>query len=247
MFVMTSLLICSLIGGATVQFDVPVYECFKIDQPPKIDGLLTDPVWATVPTTTPFVISCSGEPAQYETLARLCWDDRNLYIAFYCEDPAIWGTLTKRDSAIFNEEVVEVFLQPDVEGAIYYEFEVSPRNVQFDAVICAATETGRYRGNSKWNCKGMKSAVFVEGTAAEKSDTDKFWQVEISIPFKGLERQAPQIDEVWRANLYRIESNDDAAEYQAWSPTLTGKPNFHVPSRFGILVFKDALQTDAPQ
>ncbi|HNT35743.1 MAG TPA: carbohydrate-binding family 9-like protein [bacterium] len=239
MIALVSLMACSLLTGATVEQNIPWYECLKTTSPPTIDGQLTDAAWADVPEIPHFYESCSGKVAKYLTTARLCWDNNNLYIAFRSEDPCIWGTLTKRDSAIFNEEVVEVFLQPDPKDSIYYEFEVSPRNVKFDSLIRSVTPENRYSGNSKWTCKGLKTAVFVEGTAAEKSESDRFWQVEIAIPFKGLKRTPPKTEEVWRANLYRIERNDNLTEFQAWSPTLTPRPNFHVPARFGRLIFKD--------
>ena len=35
--------------------------------------------------------------------------------------------------------------------------------------------------------------------------------------------------------LYRMEGAAPR-KYLAWSPTLTRKPNFHVPDRFGVLV-----------
>ena len=44
------------------------------------------------------------------------------------------------------------------------------------------------------------------------------------------------LPEIWRANFYRIERpRDGAAEFSAWSPTLTAPADFHQPARFGFL------------
>jgi hypothetical protein len=62
--------------------------------------------------------------------------------------------------------------------------------------------------------------------------------VEAALPFSqiGREGRAPLDGERWRANFYRID-RAGAGEFSCWSPTLV--PNFHVPARFGNLVFSD--------
>jgi len=229
------LLACFALTAAASE-ELPTCHCPKITQAPKIDGHLSDAVWASVPETTPFKVATTGEPSKFKTVAKVCWDDENIYTSFYAEDHAIWGTLTERDSEIFFEEVVEIFLQPDPESFDYFEFEVSPRNTCFDAFLECATEGSKAKGKHDWNCEGFQSAVFVEGTAEEKSEKDKYWQVEMAIPFKSLERSTPVAGETWRANLYRIELCE-IEEFQAWSPTRTRSPNFHIKSKFGNLVF----------
>ena len=217
--------------------DVPIYECYRVSEPPTIDGNLDDKSWKAITPITPFLLATTATEATSETKASLCWDDTNLYVSFYCADNAIWGTLSKNDTPIFNEEVVEVFLKPDLSKETYLEFEVSPRNVLFDAAIRVATDDAFFIEGRKWNCEGFRTAVVVEGDPVVKSENDKWWQVEMAIPFKSLGRQTPKQGEIWRANLYRIE-HGDYDEFQAWSPTLTNPPSYHVPKRFGKLLFK---------
>jgi len=219
---------------------LPTYKCYRTDEPIVIDGKFDEPVWKKVPETSPFVFSCTGEKALSKTQARLCWDNARLYVAFSVEDTGIWGTLIDDDASLYDEEVVEVFLQPDPSKQAYLEFEVSPLGSIFDSAIGPVSDSPDFIRGRRWNAIGYKAAVTMEGTPEEVSETDRWWQAEIVIPFKDLYRETPKDGELWRMNLYRV-NRKPTVEFQAWSPTLTERPNFHRSSLFGNLVFKDAV------
>ncbi len=227
-------------GFARAEPVPPVYSCPRAAVAPVVDGKLDDEVWKSVPEVT-LVLSATGEPASKSTKARMCWDDCYLYIAFECVDADIWGTMTNRDDLIYREEVVEAFLDPDCDLVRYYEFNVSPRNVIFDAYIVNPDGVNTGDGTEfGWNCEGVRSGVIVDGTLDDRTDTDRGWTCELAIPFAGLGRQTPRPGERWRANLYRIDLKPKPAEFQAWSPTLYHPPRFHVPRRFGTIFFTEA-------
>lgn len=64
----------------------------------------------------------SGAPALYGTHAAALWDDTCLYIGFWVEEPFVRASLTERDSLIFQENDIEVFIDG---GDCYYEFEMN--------------------------------------------------------------------------------------------------------------------------
>jgi hypothetical protein len=71
----------------------------------------------------------TGEPALLQTQAAVLWDDQNLYIGFWVEEPFPNAKLTERDSLIFAENDVEVF----IDGVdAYYEFEVNALNTVYE-------------------------------------------------------------------------------------------------------------------
>lgn len=232
------------------------YKCKRIQESINIDGVLNEPIWPKIEKVGRFILSDGSGVASRQTEARVCWDDKNLYIAFECADPDIWGTMLNRDDPIYDEEVVEVFIDPDCDSKEYYEFEISPRNTLFDARIYNPSgnqqkgykfhsgiewdyELEGLQVNKEWDCKGIKTAVNVNGTLDDRTDEDKVWTVEISVPFDSLE-QAPHVPpedgEVWRLNLYRIDLTPKP-EFSCWSPTLLVPPDFHVPKAFGKLIF----------
>ena len=64
-----------------------------------------------------------------DTRAAVLWDDENLYIAFWVEEPYPKAKLTDRDSLIFQENDVELFVDG---GDCYYEFEMNARNTIYE-------------------------------------------------------------------------------------------------------------------
>lgn len=217
-----------------------IYTCPKVNIPPIIDGCLDGDAWSH-PQAVSLVLSEDGATASKPTNVKLCWDDDHLYAAFACIDQDIWGTMLNRDDPIWNEEVVEIFLSPDGDLTHYYELNVSPRNVVFDAEINASIDDPPvFEGRKEWDIAGLRTAVIVDGTLDDRNDVDSVWTAEIAIPFSSLGRQTPNIGEKWRGNLYRIDLSPAPAEFQAWSPTLVSPANFHRPSRFGTIVFTEA-------
>jgi hypothetical protein len=220
------------LGGAAPE--LPAYKVPRAKKPPAIDGALEDEAWKDA---APVVLrgSFDGRPTALRTTARLLYDDANLYVAFDAEDPDIWGTLRKRDDPIYEQEVVEIFLDANADGRTYNELQVSPHNVTFDAYFPAR----RQGMDLSWD-SGMKSAVRVRGTLDNPADRDERWTVELQIPFARLAEVPsvpPKKGERWRFNLYRLEHlNRRDVEGHAFSPLFIG--DFHALPRFGWLTFE---------
>ncbi|MCL6520133.1 MAG: carbohydrate-binding family 9-like protein [Armatimonadetes bacterium] len=221
----------------------PIYICQKIPQGTIIiDGILSDPGWQAIKPVGEFILFDGSGPAARQTEARMCWDDDNLYISFKCEDPDIWGTFFNRDDPIYEEEVVEAFIDPDSDLKRYYELQTSPRRVLFDAIIYNPTGLRKdMAADTSWTCGGWQVGVNVDGTLENRNDIDRGWTVEWAIPFASLPTAPnipPKNGDTWRLNLYRIDRTP-TPEFSCWSPTLETPPNFHVPSRFGTIVFRE--------
>lgn len=65
------------------------YVSYYTETPPQIDGRLDDPAWRDDVWTAPFVdIEGARKPApRYSTRAAIRWDEDNLYVAAYLEEP----------------------------------------------------------------------------------------------------------------------------------------------------------------
>lgn len=229
-------LVFLIAAGISAEPKQPVYSCPKVTCPPVVDGKLDDPAWKTAPGVE-MVLATSGEAVTKRTTAKMCWDDECLYIAFDCADTDIFATMTERDDWIWREEVVEAFICPTCDLTTYFEINLSPRNVLFDALIVNAGDGPGEGTDFGWTCEGIRTAVSVDGTIDDRSDKDRGWSAEYAIPFAGMKRDTPRPGERWRLNLYRIDLEPEPKEFQAWSPTLTPKPAFHIPDRFGTLFF----------
>lgn len=188
-----------------------------------------------------------GSPCHWSTAIRLLWDPQALWVRFDCNDALIWYTLAARDADLFDEEVVEAFLCPGGNPQHYYEFELNPANAVFDAeVFSPELDRASMTVDRGYTCADLRTWVYTEspvhntnpsGSRIEPVPGD--WTAIYRFPFAAFGAEAPVSGSVWRANFFRIERPGPGLEdeYQAWSPTLEPQANYHVPARFGTLLF----------
>ncbi|MDR2481036.1 MAG: carbohydrate-binding family 9-like protein [Spirochaetaceae bacterium] len=108
------------------------YTCRKTPLPVTIDGNLDKPVWQAAEKSRAFVDLVTGETAFLDTRMAGLWDNENLYIAFWLQEPDIRAVLTKRDSFIWYENDAEVFIAGD---DCYYEFEINALNTIYEVMF----------------------------------------------------------------------------------------------------------------
>lgn len=177
----------------------------------------------------PVVLSdvVTAGPPRQATRVRTAWDEERWHLLFEMDDAEPWATYTSREQPLWNEEVVEVFVDPvgDLEG--YFEVEINPRGTVKDLVL-RRTASG-WRKDFAWSVEGLRSRV--ERTPAG-------WLAEISIPFAALGAVRPSLGSIWRVNFLRIDrpgGPGTEADLSAWSPT--GLRQFHRAARFGFVEF----------
>jgi len=223
-------------GGALAE-----YRCYRATGAIKLDGKLDEPSWRKADDTGVFVVYSGEADPQNSTTARLVWDDRFLYAAFQCKDSDIYATHTERNAPLYEQDVVELFVEnkASTEGH-YLEYEVSPKAVLFDLYL-----TAPFKGKALAS-KGFAAGAKVTGSLNDPTDDDSGYTVEIAIPFEDIYQEAgarPGNGERVRLNLYRIDyqtpqklgETGKAPRFLTWSPTT--KVNFHMPERFGTVTF----------
>lgn len=214
---------------------LPSYEVWRAATPITIDGRLDETAWAKAQGVGPFLMNRDASPAPFRTEAKVLYDDSFLYFSFSSMDDNVWATLRKRDEHLWEEEVVEVFLQADPLQRNYIEIEVNPLGTLLDIYLLDTRKNLPY---DSWNSAKLKWAVHVDGTIDGKGG-DRGWTCEIALPLEDVvtaPNRPPRQGDRWRMNLYRVESRPSSAGV-AWSPTMQG--DFHVPSKFGEIIFCD--------
>ena len=181
-------------SNATLDFEALPYAparyvCYRADVAPVVDGQLGDPVWQRTPWTTDFVDIEGGDRARprLRTRAKMLWDDTYFYVSAEMEEPDVWGTLTDRDAIIYNDNDIELFIDPDGDTVNYYELEANPLGTVFNLLL---PHTYRDGGPAiiGWDISGLKLAVGVRGTVNTPGDTDEAWTVEMAVPWRILLR-----------------------------------------------------------
>ena len=168
--------------------------------------------------------AADGRPPRRATHVRLGVRGASLVVRFDGRDEGWVATRTRRDDALWEEDVFEVFLTPEDPPARYYEFEVNPLGAVFDARIDSPRLTRpTICVDVGWDCPGFRARV---------RRTPERWSAALTIPLAAM---APEgIPARWRANFFRV---DRAApdELSAWSP-VGSPPDFHRATRFGTLL-----------
>jgi hypothetical protein len=171
----------------------------------------------------------NGECPQQRGWVRAGWSSDQWRILFECEDRDPWATLTERDARLFEEETVEVFVDPVGDLKAYYEIETNPLGAILD-IVFRRSRSG-YKGDWAWNCDGL-------AVAARKTEIG--WNAEFAIPFAAI-GDVPVSGTIWRANFCRIDrpSRDGSLprELTAWS--APHRETFHTPERFGFIEFTE--------
>ena len=192
--------------------------------PPSMDGVLDEQEWKKAAP-----VSLSGA---VPTEARAMYDDRNLYVAFDCDEPLI-GRIkvgeTVRDGAIWDMDCVELFLSPkNLLSYQYYHFIVAPsKDALYDDRTGFKTRTSQ---DSSWDAPGLRYGHAVD-------EKGKRWVIEMVVPFEDLGIPAPRPGDVWRGNLTRERYAGKGGQRQlcTWSG---GGQKFCTPENFAKIVFE---------
>lgn len=107
----------------------PDYIAKKINTSIKIDGDIKKTIWQNAQWSKRFVDMVTGEAGMYHTSVAILWNEKYLYIAFKAEEPFVEAKLTERDSIIFLENDLEVFIDGE---DCYYELEVNAANTIYE-------------------------------------------------------------------------------------------------------------------
>ena len=144
------------------------YDCRFSKGSITIDGVGDESVWELAPIVGEFTrFQKEGDlKVTYTTIAKMLWDEDNLYFLIIVEDPDIWSTMTERDKeCLCVEETVEIFIDPDGDGKDYAEIHINCLNTINDLWI--PRNDFKYHDGSpvdwtdlySWTQAGMRHAV----------------------------------------------------------------------------------------
>jgi hypothetical protein len=187
----------------------------KISEVPSLDGTLSDPCWQKA-LKVEFVNNSTVKTPKAATTGYVCYDDKNLYIAFLCKEPLmdrIKANVAKRSVDIWQDDCVEVFIDPGASRKSYYHFIMNSKNVQFE---------------EKFTTIGIENGWVGAWQSATSKQADG-WTAEMKIPLSNF-ALASNIGTTWGLNLCRERKTEP--ENTAWSPTFLG---FHAPEMFGTV------------
>ncbi len=147
-----------------------------VSSPPKIDGVLDDPVWQEAPLELGEWLTYNplyGDKMAQQTKVWISHDESNLYFAFHCldsEPEKIKTSISRRDT-IFNDDWVGMSFDAMGNGQSAYEMLVNPSGVQVDMLYSASSNEDT-APDWVWESVGKR--------------TEDGYIVEIRLPFKSI-------------------------------------------------------------
>ena len=178
------------------------------------------------------------EYAPYTTRVKVLYSGTGIYFLFDCEDRKLTSAIIGDQQNIYTEDVVEVFLWPEENFPVYFEYELSPLN--YELTIMVPNYNGKFFGWLPWHYEGDRKTqreTSVTGGKKESGSTVSGWKAEFFIPYKlltPLPKVPPVSGTKWRANMYRIDYDKGTAHY-AWQKT---NKSFHEYNKFGTFIFE---------
>jgi hypothetical protein len=216
--------------GSETYRGLPLVRVKAPASPPKIDGDLSDPAWNNAqPLRLTWLDGSTDRPPSVETTAYVLADADKLYIAFQCMEPnmgKLKGKLVERDSSIWDDDEVEIFLLPGADHTgLYYQFIFNCRGSRLDGVN---------KGQTRWN-PDYDMAVKAGGN---------YWSGEFAIRWRQFSEHRGPPSRMWRFNITRERvAGLPRNESYGWSPVMSN--HSHTPARFGYAFF-EAIEGSVP-
>ncbi len=207
--------------GVTVQKNYQIH-ILKTNEPIKIDGELTENVWSTTGSTSPFFKKYpddKGSPKR-KTEVKTTYDDKFLYIAFISYDSGkVFSQTLKRDFGHDGNDGVAIVIDPTNQRSNGFFFVVNVYNAQSEDQLPLSNDAP-WSWDNKWY-------------SATKLYPDK-WIAEIAIPFKSIRYTADKL--LWGINFVRIDTKTN--EYSTWTPVPQNFPS-HTLGYTGSLIWSE--------
>jgi hypothetical protein len=211
--------------GGVCAAAVPQVQAVRVAAPIVVDGDLSEATWTQGQWYTNFaVLDRPTVQATVQTRFKVRFDDANLYIGAQMDEPDVAGlkaAITERDGKVYNDDCVEVMVDPTGERTEYYHFIVNSRGVLYDAQVRQAGSVQ----TRDWNCDARAAAKV--GAAS--------WSVELAIPLVELGLTRASTGQ-WALNVAR-ERQAGKPELSTFSPMTGG---FHQPSLYATLTLPGA-------
>lgn len=182
-----------------------------------------------------------GEGPRFQTRIKILYSETGIYCVFQSEDAVITATLKEDFSDLWTEDVVEAFFWTDETSPLYFEYELSPLNVELPLLV--PNFSGKIHSWSKiqgwrpWKYEGARKTRHATQIHRDLDNKVTGWTGEFFIPYallKPLQNVPPKSGTRWRANFYRIDYDPPGSQW-CWQPI---EKSFHEYLKYGTLVFE---------
>lgn len=209
-------------------------QAVRIETPPRIDGILDEPLWQQESPVTEFIQynPDEGKPASERSEIRVLYDNEALYFGcmFYDSEPdKIVSRLTRRDDEIESDRA-SIRIDSYHDHQTGYEFTFNAAGVKVDILQYDDANKEDESWDPVWD---VETRLLPNG-----------WSAEVKVPFRILRYRSmsPDAENVWGINFIRNISRKQEDLLWAFVP----KSQTGFISRFGHLRGLKALPDPRP-
>ena len=220
--------------------DLPRMVARRLRGALSLDGKLDEADWKATETSAAFVQTMTGADGSFAAKVRVAYDAQKLYLGYQVADDFLKCSFTKPDDHLWEQDTIEVMIDPDGDAKNYFEIQVSPTGLVFDTRYDSRRRPQPF-GELAWSSR-TEAKLSVDGTPND-DEADKGYVVEMAIPWEALaagptKAPPPAAKATWRMNFFVMDARDKGQRAVGWSAPLIG--DFHTLERFGYVVFPDA-------
>ena len=194
----------------------------RTSAPIQIDGVLDEAAWRGCDYVTGFV-RAGGQVVANQTFVRMLYDSKYVYIAVEADEPAVDKLKIHRrarDSEVWKDDDIELFIDPAGAGVRYFHFAINPAGAMYDADCkLSAPYDVDFNADVKVAAKALK----------------KTWAVELRISAASLGTTIRD-GARWKMNVSRARRAGGVREYSSWADGT-----FHQVDSFRSVVFATPL------
>ena len=200
-----------------------------------VDGQLNEMAWLESKPISDFIQQSpnEGDPASDQTVVRVLFDDKQLYVGFECFDSQpnqIVANEMKRDGMLWQNDNVYLLIDPYGDERSGFFYRTNALGAQADNAVT----DGGHRINGSWDC--------VWQAASRRHDQG--WTAEISIPFDQLRfRVADSM--IWGINFGRNIMRTNESTQWMLVPQSESWPGTYRPIYAGQLVGLEGIPSPA--
>src|SRR5262249_39456366 len=146
--------------------------------PLVVDGLLSEPAWASAPDSIANFIMLEpreGGVPTCPTVVKVLADPAGIVIGVRCRDPhpqKIVAFSKARDAELGEEDNLIIVLDPFLDGRSGYVFSINPAGARFDGLVAARGEEVNGDWDTYWEAKTSRD--------------EQGWSAEIRIPVASI-------------------------------------------------------------
>ena len=233
---------------------------------PVIDGNLFERAWSKAVPLHPFYNADGSAEADEPTQAFLMWDEQRLFIGIkvYSDEMGqLHVSQTETGSTVWQDDSIEILVDPNPETKLYYHLIVNPIGAIFSQLVrtdyppdyrFAPTVTDPVDNRKRISeAKSSRSEEVKQNqnqmdrtpdhdaakVEIETQITSRYWSIEIALMRDFLE---PEVTGDWRLNLHRRAHKSRESSY--WMPTYDKETPWwpHYRDQMGRLRFTAASE-----